>query len=339
MAGPIHEDLHSHKHVTLQLLWQEYKQAEPGGYQYSRFCELYRHWTGKLDLVLRQEHRAGEKLFVGRLVITDVGPEDVDLQKLTECQKDGQQGLYAEALAAFIQWLVPNYDDARARLRHGVALLRPKFMTAGQHPRSPENLAHLAYGFDQFLIFAESIGALTRDEKERLCVEACDALREADARQMEYQMTSDPSEMYLEALRAALRSGRAHLVCDDMTFDKDPEIWGWKGPYNDELRGQGEGIGWLDGNDVYLQPEKAFTMAQQMAKELGEPLGISQQTLQKRLRQKGLLKNWDHARQRNTTRVTLYNTRETVLHLDAASFRDAAQQAQPSQNEEAAYGA
>ena len=38
----IHEDLHSHKHVTLQLVWQEYKEEEPGGYQYSRFCELYR---------------------------------------------------------------------------------------------------------------------------------------------------------------------------------------------------------------------------------------------------------------------------------------------------------
>ena len=60
----IHEDLHGHKHVTLQLVWQEYKQGEPGGYQYSRFCQLYRQWTGKLDLVLRQEHRAGEKLFV-----------------------------------------------------------------------------------------------------------------------------------------------------------------------------------------------------------------------------------------------------------------------------------
>ena len=38
--------------------------SNPDGYQYSRFCELYQQWTGKLDLVLRQEHRAGEKLFV-----------------------------------------------------------------------------------------------------------------------------------------------------------------------------------------------------------------------------------------------------------------------------------
>ena len=60
----IHEELTRHKHVTLQLLWQEYKQAHPQGYQYSRFCKLYCRWRQKLDLVLRQEHRAGEKLFV-----------------------------------------------------------------------------------------------------------------------------------------------------------------------------------------------------------------------------------------------------------------------------------
>jgi transposase len=60
----IHEDLHGHKHVTLQLVWQEYKQSNPDGYQYSRFCWLYLQWAGKLDLVLRQDHRAGEKLFV-----------------------------------------------------------------------------------------------------------------------------------------------------------------------------------------------------------------------------------------------------------------------------------
>ena len=52
------------KSVTLQLLWYEYKQANPDGYQYSQFCNLYRQWVKKLDLTLRQEHRAGEKLFI-----------------------------------------------------------------------------------------------------------------------------------------------------------------------------------------------------------------------------------------------------------------------------------
>lgn len=51
--------------VTLELLWQEYRQQHgEQGYGYSRFCDLYRAWRGQLDVVMRQEHRAGEKLFV-----------------------------------------------------------------------------------------------------------------------------------------------------------------------------------------------------------------------------------------------------------------------------------
>ena len=50
--------------VTLALVWQEYKAAHPGGLQYSWFCDQYRAWASKLDVVMRQEHRAGEKLFV-----------------------------------------------------------------------------------------------------------------------------------------------------------------------------------------------------------------------------------------------------------------------------------
>jgi len=50
--------------VTLQLLWDEYKAANPKGFQYSWFCDSYRHWLGKVDVVMRQTHRAGEKLFV-----------------------------------------------------------------------------------------------------------------------------------------------------------------------------------------------------------------------------------------------------------------------------------
>jgi transposase len=60
----IHEQLRSSKYVTLQLLWEEYRQANPDGYRYSRFCELYQRWRSKLDVVLRQEHKAGEKMFV-----------------------------------------------------------------------------------------------------------------------------------------------------------------------------------------------------------------------------------------------------------------------------------
>jgi transposase len=59
----LYQQLHK-KRVTLQLLWQEYKEVNPDGYQYSQFCRLYRQWVQTLDVCLRQEYRAGEKLFV-----------------------------------------------------------------------------------------------------------------------------------------------------------------------------------------------------------------------------------------------------------------------------------
>ncbi|MEK9134389.1 MAG: IS21 family transposase [Pseudomonadota bacterium] len=60
----LRQELQTNKHVTLQLLWQEYREKHPDGYRYSRFCDLYRAWLGRQEVVLRQDHRAGEKLFV-----------------------------------------------------------------------------------------------------------------------------------------------------------------------------------------------------------------------------------------------------------------------------------
>jgi transposase len=50
--------------VALMRLWEEYKADHPEGFQYSWFCEHYHAWAGKLDVVMCQTHRAGEKLFV-----------------------------------------------------------------------------------------------------------------------------------------------------------------------------------------------------------------------------------------------------------------------------------
>jgi transposase len=59
----VHREL-KRQGVTLFLLWQEYKANYPEGYQYSTFCQHYHAWQRQLDLVMRQTHRAGEKLFV-----------------------------------------------------------------------------------------------------------------------------------------------------------------------------------------------------------------------------------------------------------------------------------
>ena len=59
----VHREL-KRKHVTLLILWDEYIAANPGGYSYSRFCELYRTFEKTLSVTMRQTHAAGERLFV-----------------------------------------------------------------------------------------------------------------------------------------------------------------------------------------------------------------------------------------------------------------------------------
>ncbi len=93
---------HKKPGVTLQLLWDEYK-VEHGedGYQYSRFCELYGQWRGRLDLSMRQQHKAGEKLFVdycGQTVpITDPASGEIHEAQIFVAVLGASNYTYAEA--------------------------------------------------------------------------------------------------------------------------------------------------------------------------------------------------------------------------------------------------
>jgi transposase len=61
--------------VSLMVLWEEYRQSEPDGYGYSRFCDLFREFERRLSPVMRQHHVAGDKAFVDysgkRIAIVD----------------------------------------------------------------------------------------------------------------------------------------------------------------------------------------------------------------------------------------------------------------------------
>jgi|TARA_B100000315_G_scaffold204928_1_gene198515 transposase len=66
---PLPDMAHVHKelrrqHVTLQLLWEEYRLEYPDGYGYTQFCEYYKRWKAPLEVTLRQRHIAGEKTFL-----------------------------------------------------------------------------------------------------------------------------------------------------------------------------------------------------------------------------------------------------------------------------------
>jgi transposase len=103
----VHTELKG-KGVTLSLLWEEYREREPHGYGYSRYCELYGQWRGRVDLSMRQVHRAGEKLFVdycgATVPVIDAGTGE------------------AHAAQIFVAvWGASNYTFAEATWSQGLA--------------------------------------------------------------------------------------------------------------------------------------------------------------------------------------------------------------------------
>ena len=86
--------------LTLSQLWIEYKEKHPDGYQYTQFCDYYRQWRDKLDYCMRQEHRAGEKVFIDYsdgLSIVDALNGEIILTQLFVAVWGASNFTYAEA--------------------------------------------------------------------------------------------------------------------------------------------------------------------------------------------------------------------------------------------------
>src|SRR3990172_7290689 len=98
----IYNELRTYRkfNLTLSQLWLEYKEKHPDGYQYTQFCEHYWRWRKKLDYVMRQEHRGGEKLFIDYsdgLSIVDAATGELILTQLFLAVWGASNYTYAEA--------------------------------------------------------------------------------------------------------------------------------------------------------------------------------------------------------------------------------------------------
>lgn len=106
--------------VTRQLLWLEYKAAHPDGYQYTQFCAHYGRWLATIDPVLRQEHRAGERVFVDyagqTMPVVDPATGEVRAAQIFVAALGASHYLYVEAtwtqsLPDWIAAHVRMYED------------------------------------------------------------------------------------------------------------------------------------------------------------------------------------------------------------------------------------
>jgi hypothetical protein len=252
-----------------------------------------------------------------RILILELGPGQLNFEWLTVCQKQADVGLYASAMAGYLRWLAQRYEIVKARMREQLNDLRDAAGRSGRHKRTPEITANLALGWKCLLRFALDAEAVTSVEAEDLWQRGWEVLDKAQAKQSQHQAAQEPTQRFLELLSAAITSGRAHLANTVGENPEHPEAWGWRF-FGDEWRPQGERVGWIDGEDLYLQPEAAYAAAQKQGQDAGDPLTVASRTLNKRLHERGLLLSIEAPHL--TVRRVLQGKRSRVLHLPAGSL-------------------
>jgi len=258
-----------------------------------------------------------------RMLVLELSPGDLDWAILTECQRAAAGGLFAQAMAGFIQWLAPQYEGMSAKVRAEAERLRDSAPN-GQHKRTPSIIADLAVGLEYFLHYAEGSQALSADESAQLWQEAWAALARAGELHGGRQGESEPAHRFLDLVSSAIAAGYAHLASPTGSDPANPVAWGWRGrevntglsSYT-EWMPQGKRIGWVEGDKVYLEPNAAFAVAQELGQRIGDGLAVTSPTLRRRLKEQGLLAGWDNARQTLTVRRRLEGQERDVLFFNS----------------------
>jgi hypothetical protein len=294
-----------------------------------------------LILITGEDNPRGESL-QARVLLVTVGQGDIKVQNLTPFQKDAAEGLYAQAMAGYLQWLAGRYEDIQEGLPQRHAELRTKAAAGDRdlHPRVPGTVADLFLGWRYWLTFAAEAGAITQEESSDLANRAWQGLLEAASDQASEIAARNPCRRFVELIGSVITSRRAHLTDKNGTVPKDPLNWGYREREfyagQDEPPGiaydpQGRCIGFVDGEDVFLDPESAYAEAAKLGDEGTDRLAVSKDQLFRRLKEQGWLASYES--DKSLTRRTYQGRRRFFLHLRMGSLSPGKQGEQGEQGQ------
>jgi hypothetical protein len=229
---------------------------------------------------------------LGRMLTIRFVPETVGLNALTGCQRNASEGLMAEAMAAYLEWLAPQLDSIRAshpRIVESIAdTIMADLADLAVHPRHPRIVAEILAGYRHFLAFAIEVGAVDEPTAESLMGDAVSALKEVLKDQAEDQTEASDGHKFVRLVAAALSAGKCYLAdarTNGCPFDYavacgwreelkwEGEIGGgqqnhWVKPANSDL------IGYIDLKEgyVYLNPDTSKKVAAEAGRKAGCPV-------------------------------------------------------------------
>ena len=107
--------------------------------------------------------------------------------------------------------------------------------------------------------------------------------------QTEHHTDADPAVHFIQLLASILSSGQGHVATKlGASPGTSPELWGWR-IGEGKPRPLGKRLGWIMGEDLYLDQETSYAEVQRFANSQGEALPVNAKTLAKRLKERKLL--------------------------------------------------
>lgn len=246
----------------------------------------------------------------GRMIVCEIEQDDIRWRHLTKCQHAGAAGVYAAAMSGFLRWIAPRMSKMDAELQTHLDQMRLQLADLGQHKRTPDNIGNLAIGFRLFLDYVVESKAISKTEADELWERAQRAYASIVDAQDQGQEADEPCQQYLALVGAAARAGLVHLSGPGAQMPENAEAWGWRSEHP-----QGTWIGWIEDENLYLDPKLSFAAAQRLARDSSENLPVSQTTLVRRLKQRGLLASTDTGRETATIRRRYRGEVMSVLHF------------------------
>lgn len=274
----------------------------------------------RASILITGEHLPSGHSCRSRLLILEITKGEIQAERLTRCQNDAAAGAYSRTLASFLSWMARRKVAGSApQVGTRAQQLRAVAASTTTHRRTPGVAADLGVGLELFLEFALEAGALSPEQRDDLWREGWDALVGLSARQADYQTDEEPAQKFLRLFSSALSTGTLHLCSMTGGQPLNARRWGWKEiSLGDkvELRAGGDQVGWVDGANVYLEPDAAYTAVQRFATD-GHRLAVDPVTLRKRLFEAGFLASVDErgGATRHLVRRVVQGRRQAVLHI------------------------
>lgn len=256
-----------------------------------------------LVLVTGEGGAPGHQSSAARCVEVQLRPGNVRLDLLTKAQETDAPR-YAEAMAGFIAWIAPRYDDLRSEAESWIR--REALHFESSHGRIPEACGKLLFGVWNFLRFAVETGAITAETQTALFAQARQAAFTVAEKSNEHQEAQKPTAIFFDHLQTLLAQGAVFLA--DRETGESPE----------HVKPRAIQVGWVDSlrNIVYLLPQAVLAEVKGFAEKLGTNFPFDSRTMGEHFEHEGLLTEKQPGRSTSQIRLGEKKHRVWALRLN-----------------------